>query len=31
MAGGEPIIKELPHYDVLLQESQQYPELDPSA
>jgi DNA-binding MarR family transcriptional regulator len=31
MASGEPIIKELPHYDVLLQESQQYPELDPSA
>src|SRR5258708_36072434 len=31
MARGEPIIKELPHYDVLLQESQQYPELDPSA
>ena len=31
MAGGEPIIKELPHYDVLLQESQRYPELNPSA
>jgi DNA-binding MarR family transcriptional regulator len=31
MAGGELIIKELPHYDVLLQESQQYSELDPSA
>jgi DNA-binding MarR family transcriptional regulator len=31
MASGEPIIKELPHYDVLLQESQQYSELDPSA
>jgi DNA-binding MarR family transcriptional regulator len=31
MARGEPIIKELPHYDVLLQESQRYPELNPSA
>ncbi len=31
MARGEPILKELPHYDVLLQESQQYPELNPSA
>jgi DNA-binding MarR family transcriptional regulator len=31
MARGEPIIKELPHYDVLLEESRQYTELDPSA
>lgn len=31
MSTGEPILKELPHYDVLLHESQQYPELDPSA
>jgi DNA-binding MarR family transcriptional regulator len=31
MPDREPIIKELPHYDVLLQESQQYPELNPSA
>jgi DNA-binding MarR family transcriptional regulator len=31
MAGTEPILKELPHYDVLLEESRRYPELDPSA
>ena len=31
MPGTEPILKELPRYDVLLQESQRYPELNPSA
>jgi DNA-binding MarR family transcriptional regulator len=31
MADAEPILKELPRYDVLLEESRRYPELDPSA